>query len=419
MKKEKMPVVNKVAVAVSGGADSMALMHLANRYCKKHNIELIVLTVNHGLRESASKEVLFVENEAKKLGLETRILTWNGDKPKTGIEQSARINRYKLLFKECEKSDIPVLLVGHHAQDQAETYIIRESSHSGELGLAGMSMVKHFGKNRLLFRPLMNLLPESLKAFNRKHNIPWVEDESNKTDQFERGRLRQHLTKEDIIYAFNKSVDYGKKREIWQAKLAKFYSDYVRLNNYNYAIIHIDALNDELLKDAICQIVRLIGNKSYLPDENSVKSIVEKMKEPKFRGATIGGCVIDFGKKGNIYVYRELSNMSPEVKIDGAGEYEYENFVFKIRDENFKGIIKPVGLGNQDDDVLKSAKRAFYRTNYSNKIFNTIPGIFDSLNDFICFIPFLEYKGKKMNIEGMFYTDYPLETVWKAPHKFM
>ena len=127
------------AVAVSGGGDSLALMHLARDHARQHGHPLPhVLTVDHGLRPSSAKDAKAVVAWAKRLGLAAHVLAWRGEKPKTGIEAAAREARYRLMGAFLVKHDIATLLVGHNQDDQAETFLLRLARGSGLDGLAGM-----------------------------------------------------------------------------------------------------------------------------------------------------------------------------------------------------------------------------------------------------------------------------------------
>ena len=127
------------AVAVSGGGDSLALMHLLHDFARKEGLAApMVLTVDHGLRKSSAGDAKKVVAWARRLGLSARVLTWRGKKPKTGIEAAARNARYRLLGDFLVMHKIGTLFVGHNQDDQAETSLLRLARGSGLDGLAGM-----------------------------------------------------------------------------------------------------------------------------------------------------------------------------------------------------------------------------------------------------------------------------------------
>ena len=93
----------KIVAAVSGGIDSLSLILIANNWAKKHNIKIIGITVDHGLRKSSHEEAVYINNLLKKYNIEHHILVWEGEKPKNNIENIAREARYKLIFDFCKE----------------------------------------------------------------------------------------------------------------------------------------------------------------------------------------------------------------------------------------------------------------------------------------------------------------------------
>jgi len=93
----------KIAIAVSGGIDSMVLMKVSSLSKKIKPENIHILTINHDLRKGSKEETLFVRKEADKLGLKATVLTWKGKKPKSGIQEKARKKRQNLLFNYCKK----------------------------------------------------------------------------------------------------------------------------------------------------------------------------------------------------------------------------------------------------------------------------------------------------------------------------
>jgi tRNA(Ile)-lysidine synthase len=191
-------------LAVSGGPDSTALMVLAARWRKtlKQRVKLVAVTVDHGLRPEAKREALAVKKLARSLRIEHRTLRWTGPKPKTGIQEAARVARYRLLGnvsqREAQKVErkgggAPVL-TAHTQDDQAETVLFRLMRGSGVAGLAGMkagsSLPGHEGQVTL-FRPLLGVSKSRLIATLKAANISYAEDPSNRDPRFARPRLRE------------------------------------------------------------------------------------------------------------------------------------------------------------------------------------------------------------------------------------
>lgn len=188
----------RLAVAVSGGGDSIALMHLLAAHAAKLRVPApLVLTVDHGLRSGSAGEARQVAIWARALGLEARILTWRGEKPARGIEAAARQARYRLMGAALKKAGIAVLCVGHNRDDQAETFLLRLARGSGLDGLCAMQPLAPFpvpGFDGLaLARPLLAFSRADLRTYLATRKQPWLDDPMNDDPGFERVRMRQLL----------------------------------------------------------------------------------------------------------------------------------------------------------------------------------------------------------------------------------
>ena len=125
-----------IAVAVSGGADSLALTFLLKEWCADNATHLVALTVDHRLRQDSTQEAQALHTLLTSHGIDHHILTWDGSKPTAALQEKARLKRYELLESWCQKHNVPYLFLGHHTGDQSETYCMRLRRHSGLLGLA-------------------------------------------------------------------------------------------------------------------------------------------------------------------------------------------------------------------------------------------------------------------------------------------
>lgn len=184
----------RIALAVSGGPDSLALMLLADAYARQTDSHdrFTVFSVDHGLRPEAADEVAFVVREAQQRGFAARGLAWTGRKPKTGVQAAARAARYGL-FAEAMKADgTEVLVTAHHLGDQAETVLMRLAHGSGVEGLRGMDMFSQVG-DILIARPLLSVDPEVLHEVVAGSGLRPVMDPGNTDLDYERVRWRQLL----------------------------------------------------------------------------------------------------------------------------------------------------------------------------------------------------------------------------------
>jgi tRNA(Ile)-lysidine synthase len=180
-----------IVAAVSGGPDSTALMHLLARWHAAGSRPPVhVATVDHGLRPEAAEEAAFVAREAAALGLPHRILTWTGDKPRTGIQEAAREARYRLLVDYAHEVGASHLATAHTLDDQAETVMMRLARGSGLSGLAGMRReTDRHGIPHV--RPLLDWPKATLLDLCRGCGWRYVDDPSNADERYARVRWRR------------------------------------------------------------------------------------------------------------------------------------------------------------------------------------------------------------------------------------
>ena len=148
-----------LVLAVSGGANSTALLVIAARWAKQlkkrrdHAPKLLAITIDHGLRAESAREAAAVKRLARQLGVPHRTLRWRGVKPKTGLQEAARIARYRLLAEAAARAGYEHILTAHTLDDQAETVLFRLARGSGLTGLAGMAPATLLPSRSLLRHP--------------------------------------------------------------------------------------------------------------------------------------------------------------------------------------------------------------------------------------------------------------------------
>ena len=182
-----------VLVAVSGGVDStvlMVLLHDWAQQCGTKAPKLSVAVVDHALRAASKQEAEGVCALAATLALPAARLTWDGEKPETGVQAAAREARYRLLLGHAKSIGADALALAHHGDDQSETVLMRLCAGSGLDGLSGMrARVERDGV--ALVRPLLGVGKHRLVATARAREIPWIDDPSNLNDRFTRVRFRK------------------------------------------------------------------------------------------------------------------------------------------------------------------------------------------------------------------------------------
>jgi tRNA(Ile)-lysidine synthase len=195
-----------LVLAVSGGPDSTALLYLMARWCAKRRApRLVAVTIDHGLRPEARREAVAVKRLCEKFGVEHATLRWTGEKPATGIQEAARMARYRLLCAAARRAKARCVVTAHTLDDQAETVLFRMARGSGLAGLSGMARrvpiaevavraggeVVRSGGGIMLVRPLLDVPKARLIVTLQEAGISHAEDPSNADPRFARARLRK------------------------------------------------------------------------------------------------------------------------------------------------------------------------------------------------------------------------------------
>lgn len=318
-----------LAIAISGGVDSMALVKLASDWVQARGGQLTALHVDHDLREESAQEAYQVKAWMEKMRVPCHILSWRHGPIVSGIQQKAREARYELLLEKCRTEKILHLLVGHHEADALETLKIRKEAQSGEWGLAAMNACQEFEFSRIL-RPLLQFTKEELEEVLGDH--PYVKDPSNQNLKFRRVQLRQEeeLFKDSLIETLEA---YQVQRQEQERFLVSALSVYVSLFREGYALVDPRFGKDlppALSLKLLGHILRCVGGLAYLPRQERLQLLFDKLqaKTP----ATCGGCHLKF-LKDQILVIREAR--SAPVVISNQTPFLWDNrfFVGKITEK--------------------------------------------------------------------------------------
>lgn len=186
-----------ILVAVSGGADSVALLHSLHQVAKKNRWRLTVAHLNHGIRgEAAGEDAAFVETMAKRLRIPCVIgrarVPALAKRKGISLEMAAREARYAFLVRTARAVKADVLATAHTADDQVETILLKWVRGAGRGGLSGMA-AQSLIEGVLLVRPLLDMSRSEIEAFLRERGLPWREDDSNRDTTFLRNRVRHEL----------------------------------------------------------------------------------------------------------------------------------------------------------------------------------------------------------------------------------
>lgn len=297
-----------IAVATSGGADSLALVLLAHAWARARGGRVVALTVDHGLRPESAAEAGAVTAWLAAAGVEHVVLRWHGAKPASGVQAAARAARYRLLATWCVTSGVLHLLLGHQIDDQAETYLMRRRRTPGP-GLAAMAPLVELRGVRLL-RPLLGVAHARLEATLRRSGQAWIEDPSNRDERFERVAARAAMTRlarrgwpAQRLAAL--AAGHGAARRLEQARLADLLGAAVRVDPAGFATIDpaLWATADPGLRaQALARVLTVIGGLDFPPPAAACRRLARAIEDA--RPGTLGGCVIR-PRRGDILVARE------------------------------------------------------------------------------------------------------------------
>ncbi|WP_272915537.1 tRNA lysidine(34) synthetase TilS [Aristophania vespae] len=272
-----------LALAVSGGGDSLALAYLARGW-RKH---IIAFIVDHALRVESRQEAELTQKRLEAMGVPAHILTL--DSLKTGgLQERARDARFAILERACKNAGATALVLAHHEADQEETMWMRVEKKSGKSGLTGIAPRLYRGRIALI-RPFLSTRPERLKETLRQANIAWCEDPSNHNRRFKRVQLRQDLTdleRHEMRSLQVKSVlDYRRDEN----DVAELLARHASWQAEGWIILESKALSVDdhnISQNLLGRLISLVGGNPYIPSRAQLAMLKENEQ------GTLGGVIV-------------------------------------------------------------------------------------------------------------------------------
>ena len=267
----------KLAIACSGGVDSMCLTYMAAK-----NFDVIALIIDHGLREESKEEAAKTAKILDALGIENQILSEDraadsniSSNINSNVQAQARQLRFDLLTSFCKENGIDALATAHHAEDNAETVLLKLSRGSGVDGLTGILPESEMDGVRII-RPLLAFTKSQLQECLLQGGIQWVEDPTNGTDKYKRNKLRHLLAEiedaELVTSRLNDTAENMRRVRDYlelqtQAALAECFDGEI-LDIQNFGNLH-----DEIAYRVLVQIVMAKAQPKQRPRFEKIKSL--------------------------------------------------------------------------------------------------------------------------------------------------
>ena len=370
---------NKFILGLSGGVDSMALLHLIKNFIDDNRnvpINCIPIIIDHNLRDVSENESKEVKKISQNLGFNTQITKIVSSKPNGNIQNWARKQRRIILFQKCLELSANLIL-GHHYDDQAETLFMRITRGSALDGLSGMKQINSWN-GIFIIRPLLSYRKKQIKNYVRNKKIIYFEDCSNNNNKFERVKTRfylNHIKKSiwhNVTYDLN---HFGNLNSNLLKKTDYFFNSWLNKNiviheggaiRLDYASFrNISEKSFLFAQRIIGKIIQTVGGNEYAPKRKKTSDLISFLFTEKFKKKSLGNVNISLNQ-GYLFFIRENRNLNFGLNIE-----ENKYYIF---DGRFLVISSLAGklIECNNNDLLKiDNKSPFFK--YDNCIINTIP----------------------------------------------
>jgi tRNA(Ile)-lysidine synthase len=340
-----------LGIAVSGGADSLALMLLLQRWsaARSSSPRLVVYTVDHGLRPEAASEAAMVVEAATRLGLPVRALRWGGPWPKTGVQEAARTARYRLIGAAMAEDGVPVLLTAHHMADQAETVLMRLAHGSGLEGLKGIAAFAQV-EGVSVHRPLLGVDPAGLRHLVETEGLVPVDDPSNRDLHYERVRWRGMLPQLaelglDAAMLGQFAARMGEADAAIAQVAEGCFAEIVTLDGFGAARVELApfiGLAPAISTRVLGRALNIVGGRQKPRALGQVEQLREAIADGRLaKSTTVLGCVVRI-KDGGVAIAREPGRaLPPDAVVQPHGSLIWDHR-FRINNGSDHGFTASV-----------------------------------------------------------------------------
>ncbi|MEM7268534.1 MAG: tRNA lysidine(34) synthetase TilS [Pseudomonadota bacterium] len=309
-----------LGVAVSGGGDSVALMHIAAAWADRRGVPLEVATVDHGLRSESAAEAAGVAIAAAELKLRHTTLRWDNWDGRGNLQAEARNARRRLLADWARGRGLKAVLLGHTMDDQAETVLMRLGRGAGVDGLSGMLPAVDRDGLRWL-RPMLGVRRTELRGWLQEQSIGWVDDPSNEDERFERVKARKALdavaplgiSAEGLAETASRLQDAREGLDYAAAELASEAAEWGLCGELRLRLTPLRAAPRELTRRILRAGLTGASGAEYGPRAGAEQKLISAMFGLKLGGGrSLHGCLIRPDGPDRVVIVREAAAVTAQ-----------------------------------------------------------------------------------------------------------
>ena len=286
----------KVAVGVSGGPDSMALVFLINKWIKLKKGGLIALIFDHKIRKESNYESKMIKRYLDESKIDSSIITVSKNKVLKYNMNEARVNRFKGLLKYCKKNNILHLFLAHHYDDNLETFLTRKVSGSN---LEGLSSIKNlsYRENIQIIRPLLNFSKQKILNYNNINKNLYLTDPNNYNFKYTRVAIRYFIESNNKIELIKKDFKritsdvFLYKKMIWEILHQLLIA--VKKNSIELNYLDLLKVDDLIIERQINAIYRFFFIKKYNLRSSKIKILIRDLRKNEFKKFNIGSLIVE------------------------------------------------------------------------------------------------------------------------------
>jgi len=322
----------RLLVAYSGGGDSTGLLGaLSALRTDLPGLTIMAATVDHGLRPGSGGEAMRAGALCNALDIPHAVLTWQGDKPKTGIQAAARAERYRLLAEYATRNRVDLVVTAHNLEDQQETLAMRRARSPDAAG--GISDAVLVERAVWVARPFLGVRRDDIRAYLRQKGIAWIDDPSNDNPAFERVRVRQGS--EGQI----READFVDNAVSTSCEAARFIDAAVKFHPGH--VLEVDMghflLTDPAHRLAMLSLAAFLGGRDHLAGRATAERIFDFLARAE--GSRLAAERVILDRRGrSLFIGREARGL-PRVEIASGEAAYWDNRFYILNDGDGPALV--------------------------------------------------------------------------------